>query len=104
LKTRKTLSLGGRTHVTRGKQRLGAANHQLRSLLGQEVPDARYSLDRHVGDVVLEAGEFCASNDRIHFTDNVALAELDALGLDDEACELFLESNARRIFGLDARS
>jgi predicted TIM-barrel fold metal-dependent hydrolase len=32
---------------------------------------------------------------------NVALEELDSLGLDDETRELFLEGNARRVFGLD---
>jgi uncharacterized protein len=31
---------------------------------------------------------------------NVALEELDSLGLDDETRELFLEGNARRVFGL----
>lgn len=30
-----------------------------------------------------------------------ALAELDRLGLDEEACELFLEGNARRVFALE---
>jgi predicted TIM-barrel fold metal-dependent hydrolase len=30
-----------------------------------------------------------------------ALADLDALGLDEETRELFLEGNARRVFGLD---
>jgi predicted TIM-barrel fold metal-dependent hydrolase len=29
-----------------------------------------------------------------------ALEGLDALGLDDEARELYLEGNARRVFGL----
>src|SRR5204862_6222120 len=32
---------------------------------------------------------------------NVALEELDSLGLDEEIQELFLEGNARRVFGLD---
>ena len=32
---------------------------------------------------------------------NVALEELESLGLDDETRELFLEGNARRVFGLD---
>jgi predicted TIM-barrel fold metal-dependent hydrolase len=32
---------------------------------------------------------------------NVALEELDSLGFDDETRELFLEGNARRVFGLD---
>jgi predicted TIM-barrel fold metal-dependent hydrolase len=32
---------------------------------------------------------------------NVALEELDGLGLDDETRELFLEGNARRVFDLD---
>jgi predicted TIM-barrel fold metal-dependent hydrolase len=32
---------------------------------------------------------------------NVALEELDSLGLDHETRELFLEGNARRVFGLD---
>jgi predicted TIM-barrel fold metal-dependent hydrolase len=32
---------------------------------------------------------------------NVALEELASLGLDDETRELFLEGNARRVFGLD---
>jgi uncharacterized protein len=32
---------------------------------------------------------------------NVALEELDGLGLDDETRELFLEENARRVFDLD---
>ncbi len=31
-----------------------------------------------------------------------ALADLDSLGLDDEARELFLSANARRVFALDA--
>jgi predicted TIM-barrel fold metal-dependent hydrolase len=34
---------------------------------------------------------------------NVALAGLDALGLDEETRELFLEGNARRVFDLDGR-
>jgi predicted TIM-barrel fold metal-dependent hydrolase len=34
---------------------------------------------------------------------NAALADLDGLGLDDETRELFLEGNARRVFGLDGR-
>ena len=33
---------------------------------------------------------------------NVALEELDSLGLYEETRELFLEGNARRVFGLDA--
>ncbi len=32
---------------------------------------------------------------------NVALEEIDSLGLDEETRELFLEGNARRVFGLD---
>ena len=32
---------------------------------------------------------------------DAALADLDGLGLDDETRELFLEGNARRVFGLD---
>ena len=35
---------------------------------------------------------------------NVALEELDSLGLDDETRELFLEGNARRVFGFDRRT
>jgi predicted TIM-barrel fold metal-dependent hydrolase len=33
---------------------------------------------------------------------DAALADLDALGLDEEARDLFLAGNARRVFGLDA--
>ena len=67
------------------------------------MPDVLRTVGRY--EVVRELGR--GASGRLHLARRpdldglVALEELDSLGLDDETRELFLESNARRVFELD---